>query len=153
MKTIKNFTDINLDSTPSANVFIKNMKSLPKLTHLSVPRCRLSKQDIQRISAYKNVNTMDLTRNIEVNDDVMPIIASMPNIENLILNSTGVTSKSIPILLKMPKLKRVQLRHWEKKDRDILRKHHIDVPEDRDKLELEYEYQREKADSMKKSER
>ncbi len=96
---------------------------------------------------------MDLTRNIEVNDDVMPIIASMPNIENLILNSTGVTSKSIPILLKMPKLKRVQLRHWEKKDRDILRKHHIDVPEDRDKLELEYEYQREKADSMKKSER
>lgn len=153
MKTIKNFTDINLDATPSANVFIKNMKSLPKLVHLSVPRSSLNKEDIRRISACKNLTTLDLTKNTEVDDDAMPIIASMPNIENLVLNSTGVTSKSIPIFLKMPKLKHMQLRHWETKDRDILRAHHIDVPEERDKLELEYEYQREKADSMKKRER
>ncbi|MBC8000751.1 MAG: protein kinase, partial [Leptolyngbya sp.] len=153
MKTIKNFTDINLDATPSAKIFIKNMKSLPKLTHLSVPRSRLNNQDIQRISAYKNVHTLDLTRNIEVNDDAMPMIASMPNIKDLVLNSTGITSKSIPIFLKMPKLKHMQLRHWEKKDRDILREHHIDIPEEKNKLELEYEYLREKPDSMKKSEK
>lgn len=150
MKTLANMGEINLDSTPSAKQFIREGISTPRLRKLSVPRSSLTNQDVERIARNKKLEYLDLTKNIAIDDKAMPIIASLPNLEILVINSTGISANSIPLILKMSKLKNIQVRHWEKKDRDVLRRHGLQVPEDRGNPELESEYQREKPESTKK---
>jgi len=95
---------LSLSSTPVDDAGFAQLPDFPELRDLYLAKTHLSSGFLERLRAFPRLRTLDLSY-LPVTDDIVRQLSELP-LEELYLNNTQITAKSLPYLLKMTTLRR-----------------------------------------------
>lgn len=93
-----------LQSTQIDDAAFAQLPNLPNLRDLSLAKTRVSSGFVEHLRSFPRLRTLDLSY-VPVTDDIVRQLSELP-LEELSLNNTEITAKSLPYLVKMTTLKR-----------------------------------------------
>ncbi|HLG75539.1 MAG TPA: leucine-rich repeat domain-containing protein, partial [Ktedonobacteraceae bacterium] len=91
---------------------LANLTRLKKLKHLQLEGDRnngLDDHDIEELAALKQLVNLELNGQVNLTDESVRSLSSLPNLQVLNLAYTGITARSISLLEKYPALRIVNL--------------------------------------------
>jgi hypothetical protein len=120
LKNLHNLFDLNIEGTSlkPGNIF-KLRPLMPKLVGFSLARTSISKADAAILKDLKAVQMLTLSSNSHIDNDCVKYLSDLKELSVLNIDDTSITDKSIPLLIKLPKLREVKVRpkaFWKTKE-------------------------------------
>jgi len=111
LKRLHNLFDISLEGINLKPGTIGELKPLlPNLIGFNVTRTGLTKEDATVLKELKVVRELRLATNRQIDNQCVKYLSQLKELESLSIADTSITDKSIPMLIKIPKLKSVKVR-------------------------------------------
>lgn len=109
LKRLRELELLVLSDMQSVSRVLEAVKKPGKIKRLKLRRCSLTTADLKTIAEMKQLVELGLDDHKGVDDNTLPIIANLPNLEILSISRCGVTAKSIPVLQRLRNLKVLSL--------------------------------------------
>jgi hypothetical protein len=112
--------DFNIEGTNLKPGNIRKIKPLmANILFFNLTRTGLTKQDAAILPELKIVRVLNIATNKQIDNDCVKYLGQMKELKTLTIDDTSITDKSIPDLIKLPKLQQVIVRDkafWTKKE-------------------------------------
>jgi internalin A len=113
---LKNLESLNLDETKVTSAGLAHLEPLQSILRLRLMDT-VDDECAKHLAKLKNLQS--ISSNLDVSDEGVAYLASMPNLEELMLSDEKVTDASLPAIAKMPKLKTLWFQHCKVTDEGI----------------------------------
>ena len=114
LNKLTQLTRLNLGALTLTMGAIAKLK--PLMTHLldfNLSRTDLTREDCANLVNLTAAQYLDIAFNRKIDDSCAGYFTHLTKLQTLTINDTGITDKSLPILLKLPNLKQVVIRGKE----------------------------------------
>jgi len=103
---------VNLNGSNLKEGNLSRIKSLPDtLSNLNVSRTGVGPRDTAFLAKCKKLTSLNIGGNKKITDACMKDLAGLKMLDNLYVDDTEVTEKSLPIFAQMPKLRKLIVRN------------------------------------------
>lgn len=90
---------------------------MPHIIRLNIGRTESGNEDVAIVQYLKNVQILDISSNPRVDNHAAPYLSHLNDLRKLNIEDTGISDKSLPTLMKIPRLETVYVRpksFWSK---------------------------------------
>ncbi len=111
LNRLPNLRMLNISSLTLDKGTLSKLKPLVShLSDLTLARTELNKEELASLGPMPAIEHLDIAFNHKLDDSCASQLAHLTKLKQLAINDTGITDKSLPILVKLPNLTQVTVR-------------------------------------------